>query len=65
MQIDFILAAISKAEKLEVEDKEVEAELLKITNLKMREEFSKNQNYITQIKANLLQRKTLDLLLGL
>jgi FKBP-type peptidyl-prolyl cis-trans isomerase (trigger factor) len=63
LQLDFILAAISQAEKLDVTDQEIEAEMLKITNLKMREELQKNQNYRNQIKANLLQQKTLDLLL--
>lgn len=63
LQLDFILAAISQAEKLSVTDQEAEAEVLKVTNLKMREELQKNQNYLNQIKANLLQQKTLDLLL--
>lgn len=65
LQLDFIMAAISQAEKLEATDEEVQKELLQITNLKMRQEIEKNQNYLTQIKANLLQRKTLDLLLAL
>lgn len=65
LQLDFIMAAISQAEKLEATDEEVQKELLQITNLKMRQEVEKNQNYLTQIKANLLQRKTLDLLLAL
>lgn len=65
LQLDFIMAAISQAEKLEATDEEVQKELSQITNLKMRQEVEKNQNYLTQIKANLLQRKTLDLLLAL
>ncbi len=65
LQLDFILAAISKEEKLVVEDKEVKSELDKITNLKMRADIEKNQNYLNQIKANLLQQKTLNLLLEL
>lgn len=65
LQLDFIMAAISQAEKLEVKDEEVKAELVKITNLQMREDVEKNQNYLNQIKANLLQQKTLALLLEL
>lgn len=65
LQLDFILASISKEEKLEVKDDEVKAELNKITNLKMRADVEKNQNYLNQIKANLLQQKTLNLLLEL
>jgi len=65
LQLDFIMAAISKAEKLEVKEDEVKAELVKITNLKMRQDIEKNQNYLNQIKANLLQQKTLTLLLTL
>ncbi len=62
LQLDFIMAEISKAEKLQVEDKELKDELAKFDE-KMREELEKNQNYLNQIKANLLQKKTLDLLL--
>lgn len=65
LQLDFIMAEISKTEKLEVKDEEVKAELVKITNLKMRQDIEKNQNYLNQIKANLLQQKTLTLLLAL
>lgn len=65
LQLDFIMASISKAEKLEVKEDEVKAELVKITNLKMRQDIEKNQNYLNQIKANLLQQKTLALLLEL
>lgn len=65
LQIDFIMAEISKAEKLSITDEEVKAELVKITNIKMREDLEKNQNYLNQIKANLLQNKTLNLLLKL
>lgn len=65
LQLDFILAAISQAEKLEVNDEEVNKELLKVTNIQMRQEIEKNQSQLNQIKANLLQRKTLDLLLAL
>lgn len=65
LQLDFILAAISKEEKLEIKDDEVKTELNKITNLQMRADIEKNQNYLNQIKANLLQQKTLNLLLEL
>ena len=65
LQLDFILAAISQAEKLSVTDEEVKAELVKITNLKIRQDLEKNQNYLNQIKASLLQNKTLNLLLTL
>lgn len=65
LQLDFILASVSKEEKLEVKDDEVKIELDKITNLKMRADIEKNQNYLNQIKANLLQQKTLNLLLEL
>ena len=65
LQLDFIMAAISKAEKLEIQEDELKAELNKITNLKMRADVEKNQNYLNQIKANLLQQKTLTLLLKL
>jgi len=65
LQLDFIMAEISKTEKLEIKDEEVRAELIKITNLKMRQDIEKNQNYLNQIKANLLQQKTLTLLLAL
>lgn len=65
LQLDFIMAEISKTEKLEIKDEEVKAELIKITNLKMRQDIEKNQNYLNQIKANLLQQKTLTLLLAL
>lgn len=65
LQLDFIMAAISKEEKLDVKEEEVKAELVKITNLKMRQDIEKNQNYLNQIKANLLQQKTLALLLEL
>ena len=65
LQLDFIMAEISKTEKLEIKDEEVKAELIKITNLKMRQDIEKNQNYLNQIKANLLQQKTLTLLLTL
>lgn len=63
LQIDFILAAISQETKIELSEQETEAELNKITNLKMREELRNNRNYLNQLKANLLQQKTLDLLL--
>lgn len=65
LQLDFILAEISKAEKLAVTDDEVKAELVKVTNLEMRKELEKNQDYLNQIKATLLQKKTLDLLLSI
>lgn len=65
LQLDFIMAAISQAEKLEVTEAEIKTELDKVTNLKMRQDLEKNQNYLNQIKANLLQKKTLDLLLAL
>ncbi len=65
LQLDFIIAAISQAEKLTIEDKEVTDELDKLTDQNIRQELAKNQNYLNQIKANLLQRKTLDLLLKL
>ncbi len=65
LQLDFIMAAISQAEKLEVSEAEVKDEVDKVTNLKMRQDLEKNQNYLNQIKANLLQKKTLDLLLAL
>jgi FKBP-type peptidyl-prolyl cis-trans isomerase (trigger factor) len=65
LQLDFILAAISQKEKLEIKDEEVKTELNKITNLQMRADIEKNQHYLNQIKANLLQKKTLDLLLAL
>ena len=57
--------AVIKAEKLSVTDEEVKAELVKITNLKIRQDLEKNQNYLNQIKASLLQNKTLNLLLTL
>ncbi len=63
LQIDFILASISQAEKLAVSDEEVQAELAKITHLETREQMSKNPSYLNQIKAHLLQKKTLDFLL--
>lgn len=65
LQLDFILAEISKAEKLTVTDEEVKTELNKITNLKVRADLEKNARYLNQIKANLLQEKTLNLLLQL
>lgn len=65
LQLDFIMAKISQAEKLEVKEDELKVELVKITNLKMRQDIEKNQNYLNQIKANLLQQKTLTLLLEL
>jgi FKBP-type peptidyl-prolyl cis-trans isomerase (trigger factor) len=65
LQLDFIMAAISQAEKLEVSEAEIKTELDKVTNLQMRQDLEKNQNYLNQIKANLLQKKTLDLLLAL
>lgn len=65
LQLDFIMAEISKVEKLSVENEEVKIELNKFTDEKMRQELEKNQNYLNQIKANLLQKKTLDLLLKL
>ena len=63
LQIDFILASISQAEKIQVTDEEVTKELQQITNLKMRQDLEKNENYLNQIKAHLLQKKTLDFLL--
>lgn len=64
LQIDFILASISQAEKLQVQDEEVQKELEQITNVKMRDDLKKNENYLNQIKAHLLQKKTLDFLLA-
>lgn len=63
LQIDFILASISQAEKLSVSDEEVQAEIQKITHKETREQMSKNQNHLNSIKAHLLQKKTLDFLL--
>jgi FKBP-type peptidyl-prolyl cis-trans isomerase (trigger factor) len=65
LQLDFIMAEISKLEKLTVSDDEVKAELNKFEDEKMRQELEKRQDYLNQIKANLLQKKTLDLLLKL
>ena len=65
LQLDFIMAEISKVEKLSVEDEEIKIELNKFADEKMRQELEKNQNYLNQIKATLLQKKTLDLLLKL
>lgn len=63
LQVDFILAAISQLEKLKVAPEEITAALEKITNLKLRAEAKANQNYLVQLEANLLQRKTVDFLL--
>ncbi|AKM81657.1 MAG: Trigger factor [Candidatus Pacebacteria bacterium GW2011_GWF2_38_9] len=65
LQLDFIMAEISKVEKFTATDEDIKAELNKITDKKMRQELEKNQDYLNQLKANLLQRKTLDLLLTL
>lgn len=65
LQLDFIMAEISKTEKLSVEDQEVKDELAKLEDEQMRKEFESNQNYFNQLKANILQKKTLDLLLSL
>lgn len=65
LQLDFIMAEIAKTEKIGIDDKEIEEELNKFTDEKTRQDFTKNQDYLNQIKANLLQRKTLDLLLKL
>lgn len=65
LQLDFIMAEISKVEKLAVEDEEVKAEIKKFADEKMIKELEKNQNYLNQVKATLLQRKTLDLLFKL
>lgn len=63
LQVDFILASISQEEKLKVAQEEINQALEKITNLKMRTEAKANQNYLTQLEANLLQKKTIDFLL--
>lgn len=65
LQLDFIMAEISKVEKFIATDEDVKAELSKITDKKLLQDLEKNQDYLNQLKANLLQRKTLDLLLSL
>ncbi len=65
LQLDFIMAEISKMEKLTVSDEEVKAEIAKFADEKMVKELEKNQDYLNQVKATLLQKKTLDLLLSL
>lgn len=65
LQVDFILASISQLEKLTVSEEKLEAAFQKITNLEVREKMRQDQNYTTQLKANLLQQVTLDFLLKL
>jgi trigger factor len=65
LQLDFILAEISKAEKLDVTDEEVKKELAQIQDEKLRQQIEASPEYLDQIKANLLQRKSLEFLLKL
>jgi FKBP-type peptidyl-prolyl cis-trans isomerase (trigger factor) len=59
------LAEISKAEKLDVTDEEVKKELAQIQDEKLRQQIEASPEYLDQIKANLLQRKSLEFLLKL
>ena len=64
LQIDFILAAIARQEKLEISQQELDQELTKVKDEKLRSEIKNNQSYLDNIKAQLLRRKTLESLLS-
>jgi FKBP-type peptidyl-prolyl cis-trans isomerase (trigger factor) len=65
LQVDFILATISQTEKLAVDDTEIATAFEKIEDAKVREQLRQDERYTQQLKANLLQQKTLDFLLKL
>ena len=65
LQLDFILAEISKSEKLEVTDADLKKELDQIQDENLRKQIEADHAYLDQIKANLLQRKSLEFLLKL
>ena len=64
LQIDFILAAIARQEKLEISQQELDQELAKVKDEKLRSEIKSNHGYLDNIKAQLLRRKTLENLLS-
>ena len=64
LQIDFILAAIARQEKLEISQQELDQELAKVKDEKLRSEIKNNHSYLDNIKAQLLRRKTLESLLS-
>lgn len=65
LQLDFILAEISKSEKMEVTDDDLKKELSQIQDEKMRKQIEADHAYMDQIRGNLLQRKSLEFLLKL
>lgn len=63
LQLDFILGAIAKEQNFKATDKEIDAQLEKVEDKKMRESLKTNQNYRHQLTSSLIRQKVVDYLL--
>jgi FKBP-type peptidyl-prolyl cis-trans isomerase (trigger factor) len=65
LQLDLILSAIAKQEKLMVTDKDRENYFAQIKDSKQREELKKDVHYLTHLETNLMKQKVVNYLLTL
>ncbi len=64
LQLDLILGAIAKEQKLTVTDKDKEKFFKTIPDEKQREQLSKDQHYLGHLETNLMKQKVVDYLLA-
>jgi FKBP-type peptidyl-prolyl cis-trans isomerase (trigger factor) len=64
LQLDLILGAIARQEKLTVTDKDREEYFKKIPDEKQREQLKKDQRYLSHLDTNLTKQKVVDHLLA-
>lgn len=60
LQLEFILRELELKEKIEVTQKNIEKELGKIEDEKLREQIKNNQQYLDQLKKQIARTKLLD-----
>ena len=65
LQLDLILGAIAKDQKIVVTDQDKEVYFEKVTNLKLREQLKADKHYLGHLETNLLKQKVVDHLLAI
>jgi len=65
LQLDLLLGAIAKDQKLAVTDQDKDKYFETITDLKVREQVKKDKHYLGHLETNLLKQKVVDHLLSL
>ncbi|MBU0576158.1 hypothetical protein KJ654_00655, partial [Patescibacteria group bacterium] len=63
LQLEFVLEAIEQDQKIKVTQKDIDVELRKIKDEKVKQQIQNNHQYLNYLEAQINRRKLIDLLL--